>query len=262
MLYSAVALILLFFLTPMLLITLASLTTTEEIYQWPRPIVPSKFSFESIATFLGTHGIISSLMNSIIVALLTVALSLVIGAPAGYAIARFKFRGRGAFRVGILITRMFPIMILSIPLITLYIRLGIYDTLLGVSVIHTVLALPFVVLMTSAIFASIPIEMEEAAMILGCSRFKSFIKVALPMALPGLAAAAMFAFIVSWNEVFAATVLTLTNPTITAKVLTSLIAVAPLEFKFASGFLLLVPAVVYIFIVRRYLITTWGITIK
>ena len=124
--------------------------------------------------------------------------------------------------------------------------------------VELLLTLPFSVMVSASLFLSIPKELEEAAWTLGCTRSQAFLKVVLPLALPGLAATAIFAFITSWNEVFAASVLTLQNKTLTAFLL-SLLDESPLPFKFAGGFFLVVPALVFIFAVRRYLFTLWGI---
>ena len=160
-------------------------------------------------------------MRSVQVAVITLVISLAIGVPAGYAIARFAFRGADAFRLTIVSTRAFPIVILAIPLSVTFIRWGIDDSVLGVAIAHTALALPFAVLTTSSVFAGISEEYEEAAMTLGCSRLTAVWKVILPLALPGLAAAAIFVFIISWNDVFAASVLTLRHRTLPAQVLTA-----------------------------------------
>jgi multiple sugar transport system permease protein len=154
-------------------------------------------------------------------------------------------------------TRAFPIVILAVPLAVIFIRWGIDDTVQGVSLAHTALALPFVVLTTASVFAGVPAELEEAAQTLGCSRASAFVRVALPLALPGLAASAIFVFIVSWNEVFAASLLTLQHRTLPAEVLS-----APLNFRFAAGFFLLAPSVIVIVIIRRYLFTIWGRVVK
>ena len=122
-------------------------------------------------------------------------------------------------RLSVVATRAFPIVILSIPLAVIFIRWGIDDSIQGVAIAHTALALPFVVLTTASVFAGVSAELEEAAMTLGCSRATAFIRVALPLALPGLAASAIFVFIISWNEVFAASLLTLQNRTLPAEVL-------------------------------------------
>jgi multiple sugar transport system permease protein len=122
---------------------------------------------------------------------------------------------------------------------------------------HTALALPFTVLVTSSVFAGISEELEEAAMTLGCSRFSAVRRVVLPLALPGLAAAAIFTWIISWNEVFAASILTLRNRTLPAQVLVALTQ-SGLPFQFAGGFLLLAPALVVVFVIRKYLFDLWG----
>jgi multiple sugar transport system permease protein len=207
--------------------------------------------------FVNAYGVMPSLWNSILVALLTLGLTLAVGAPAGYAVARFVFRGKEAFRLGILITRMFPTALLGIPLIMTFINWGLYDTLIGVAFIHTAMALPFAVLITTGIFVGVSKELEEAAMTLGCSRLGAFVRVALPLALPGLAAAGMFTFIISWNEVFAASVLTVHNRTLPAHVLSSL-GTSPLYFRFAGGFFMIVPALIFMFLMRRYLFQMWG----
>jgi multiple sugar transport system permease protein len=161
----------------------------------------------------------------------------------------------------VLLTRAFPLAILALPLTVAFIQVGLYDTPLGVSLVHTALALPFAALVTSSLFVGIPRELEEAAWVFGCDRWQAFVKVVLPLALPGIAATAIFAFVISWNEVFAASVLTVRERTLTAYLL-SVLAESPLHFRFAGGFLLIVPSVLFIFVVRRYLFAMWGITTR
>jgi multiple sugar transport system permease protein len=187
--------------------------------------------------------------------------SILLGAPAGYALARFSFRGQSAFRLLVLLTRAFPLAILALPLTVIFIRVGLYDTPFGVSLVHTALALPFAALVTSALFMGIPREFEEAAWVFGCSRWQAFRKVVLPLALPGIAAAAIFAFVISWNEVFAASVLTVRERTLTAYLL-AVLSESPLHYRFAGGFILIVPSVLFIFAVRKYLFAMWGVSSK
>ncbi len=128
----------------------------------------------------------------------------------------------------------------------------------GLALVHTMLALPFSVLITFSLFSGIPIELEEAAWTLGCNRVQAFTKVVFPLILPGITASAVFAFVISWNEVFAASVLTIENRTLTAFLLQSL-DVSPMHLKFAGGFVLVMPALIFIFAVRKYLFSMWGI---
>lgn len=259
--YGAALLISAFILAPIYLIVILAFSPEEAIRQFPKDLIPTRFSLETLDFLINSTGTISATFNSVWVALITLVLSLGIGAPAGYALARFVFPGRDAFKVLILTTRAFPIVLLSIPLAVLFIRYGLYDTILAVALVHTALALPFTILVTSSIFVAVSRDLEEAAMTLGCSRASAFWRVVLPLALPGLAAAAIFTFVLSWNEVFAATILTLHNRTLPAHLLAQL-NTSPLEFKFAGGFFMVAPTLLFIFVIRRYLLNLWGRVVK
>jgi multiple sugar transport system permease protein len=259
--YATAAVLALFIIAPVYLIFVAATTPRERAFEYPRALVPTELSTDTIAFFINATDVLPSFWRSVQVAFLTLAIALLIGAPAGYAIARYAFRGRNAYRLMILSTRAFPIVILAIPLAVTYLRIGLDDTVLGVALMHTALALPFTVLITSSIFVSVPRELEEAAQTLGCSPAQAFLRVSLPLALPGLAAAAIFTWVLSWNDVFAASILTLRNPTLPAKILTALTQ-SPLYFQFAAGFVMLVPSIVVIFFIRRYLLGLWGRVVK
>jgi multiple sugar transport system permease protein len=251
----------LFVLAPLYVITIAAFSTEEDVYKYPKDLVPRNLSTDTLSFFIHFGGMTDALRRSVFVAVITLAISLAVGTPAGYALARFSFRGGDTVRLSVIATRAFPIVILSIPLAVIFIRWGIDDSVQGVALAHTALALPFVVLTTSSVFAGVPAELEEAAQTLGCSRASAFVRVALPLALPGLAASAIFVFIISWNEVFAASLLTLQHRTLPAEVLSAFEG-APLNFRFAAGFFLLAPSVVVILIIRRYLFTMWGRVVK
>ena len=246
-------------LVPIYLIGLGAFGGRAGVFKWPKSIWPVDVSLDAFLAFLKIEGVWQAALNSLIAAGLTMALSIALGLPAGYALARFSFRGADAFRLMLIMTRAFPLAILALPLTVIFIRLGLYDTPVGVALVHTALALPFAALITAGLFAGIPRELEEAAWVFGCSRLTAFRRVVLPLALPGIAAAAIFAFVISWNEVFAASVLTVTNRTLTAYLLTVL-AESPLHYRFAGGFVLIVPSVVFIFAVRKYLFAMWGVS--
>lgn len=248
-------------LLPIYLVALGAFGGRLAVFKWPKSIWPTDVSFAAMTTFLQVDGVAKAFGNSLAAAGLTVLLSVLLGAPAGYALARYQFFGQTPFRLLVLLTRAFPLAILALPLTVNFIRAGLYDTPLGVSLVHTVLALPFAVLVTQSLFMGIPREYEEAAWVFGCSRWQAFRKVVLPLAVPGLAATAIFAFVISWNEVFAASVLTVRERTLTAYLLTVL-AESPLHYRFAGGFLLIVPSVAFIFAVRKYLFAVWGVGSK
>jgi multiple sugar transport system permease protein len=245
-------------IVPIYLLALGALGGSDVVYTWPKPFWPLAWSAHSFASFLAIEGIWPAMLRSMEVAALCMIFSIALGAPAGYALARFAFRGANTYRLLILVTRAFPVGILALPLAVTYVRFGIYDTALGVALIHTALALPFAVLVTSSLFLGIPRELEEAAWVFGCSGVAAFRRVVLPLALPGVAATAIFAFVISWNEVFAASVLTVRHKTLTAFLL-SVLSESPLQAQFAGGLLLILPSVIFIFAVRRYLFAMWGI---
>ncbi|HEX9634969.1 MAG TPA: carbohydrate ABC transporter permease [Candidatus Limnocylindria bacterium] len=259
--YLAATLLALFILVPIYLIAISALTPRENAFDYPRQLIPAAISFDTVAFFLNASGVIDAFWRSVIVGLITLVLALAVGAPAGYAIARHAFRGRNAYRVVVLSTRAFPIVILAIPLAVTYLRWGIDDSIIGVALMHTALALPFTILITSSVFVSVPRELEEAAQTLGCNPLQAFLRVSLPLALPGLAAAAIFTWVISWNDVFAAVILTLQNPTLPAKILTALTQ-SPIYYQFAAGFVMLLPSLVVIFFIRRYLLGLWGRVVK
>ena len=254
---SAVVLLCAWVLVPLYFLLINTLSAPETVNSYPKPFIP-EFDLGSLTFFANFAGILTALKNSIIVAVMTMVMSIAIGAPAGYALSRFEFRGKELFRLLILLTRAFPLPLLALPLAVMFIRTGLDDTAFGLALVHTTLAIPFAVLITFSLFSGIPIELEEAAWTLGCTRFTAFTKVILPLILPGITASAIFAFVISWNEVFAAAVLTIENRTLTAFLLQNL-DTSPLHLKFAGGFILVVPALIFIFAVRKYLFAMWGI---
>ena len=259
--YLAAVVLALFIAVPIYLIFVSATTPDANVYDYPKSIVPAGLDTENIQAFVTAAGVVDAFWRSVMAGVVTVVLALGIGAPAGYALARYVFRGRDGYRLIVLSTRAFPIVILSIPLAVMYRNFGIYDTVWGVALMHTALALPFAVLITSSVFVSIPRELEEAAQTLGCSPTRAFLKVSLPLALPGLTAAAIFTWVLSWNDVFAAAVLTLRNPTLPARILTSLTQ-ASLPWQYAAAFVMLIPSLIVIFIIRRYLLGLWGRVVK
>jgi multiple sugar transport system permease protein len=255
--YAAAVLLALWVLAPIYLITITAFSPRQVVYGYPKDLIPNVFSSETMDFFVNAEGVLSALGRSVLVAVVTLVISTIIGAPAGYAISRFAFPGRDAYRLAILSTRAFPIVILSIPIAVTFIEWGIYDSIWAVALMHTALALPFTVLITASIFVSVPRDLEEAALTLGCTPATAFLKVVLPLALPGLAAASIFTFVLSWNEVFAAVILTLRERTLPALILSQLND-SPVPYRMAAAWFLMAPSLVFIFVIRRYLLGLWG----
>ena len=256
--YAVGIFIALWILLPIVFIGSMALTTPETVRAFPKGILPFiPFSFETMRFFLNSQGIIPGIINSIIVAVITLFLSTLIAAPAGYAMSRYIFPGRNFFRLSILAVRAFPIVILAIPLAVVFIDLNIFDSVYSLALMHTALTLPTTVLVIGSVFASIPYELEEAAKVFGCTPMQAFRHVVFPLVLPGIAASAIFTFVMSWNEVFAASVLTVQNRTLPAQVL-AVLGQSSEPYQFAGGFFMLIPSLIFIFLIRRYLFNMWG----
>ena len=152
--------------------------------------------------------LLQNAQNSLAVALASTAVGLLFGVPAAYALARFRFRGQTALLLGILSTRMIPPVAFIIPYFVIFNRLGLTDTRTGLVIVNLTIILGFCIWLMRSYFAEIPTELEEAALIDGCSRLQLFRLIVLPLSLPGLATTAIFSFIFSWNEFLYAMVLT------------------------------------------------------
>ena len=254
--YGCAILITLFMLLPIYLILLAAFSSRAAIFDYPHPLLPQSISLDSMAFFLSSHGVVPALLRSLLVGAMTVVLSLLLGCPAGYAIARYSFRGRDLAQLLLVNTRAFPLPVLAIPLLVTFIQWHLYDTVVSVAFLHTAMSLPFTVLLSSSVFLRVPVELEEAAMVMGTSKIGAVLRVVLPNSIPGLAAAALFAFVLSWNEVFAAAVLTSQSTTLPAQLVQAL-SNSPLPFKYAGGLALTIPAFVFIFFMRPYLFSAF-----
>jgi multiple sugar transport system permease protein len=250
-----------FMVLPMYLIALAAFSSRASLNQFPKTFLPTHVSTQTLGSFLGATGVVPSFLNSVVVGLVTLVLSLLIGTPAGYAIARHVFAGRDAYQLFLLFTRALPVVVLSVPLAEMFLRAGLSDSIMAVALLHTAFAMPTTVLITASIFTVVPRDVEEAALVFGCTRAGAFWRAVVPLALPGIAASSVFTFILSWNEVLGAAVLTLTNRTLPAQVLASL-QYSPLAYRFAGGFALVVPALIFVFLMRRYLVNMWGTTLR
>lgn len=261
LLHALCLLVSLFMALPIYLSALAALATRQSLNEFPLDFLPVNFSTETMGFFLSTTGVIPGFVNSLIVGLMTLVLSLLIGTPAGYAVARYAFRGRDTYQLFLLFTRALPIVVLSVPLAQLYLSVQLYDSNIAVALLHAALALPTTILITASVFVSVPRDVEEAGKIFGCTPLQAFLRIVMPLALPGVAAASIFTFVLSWNEVLGATILTLNRRTLPAQVLTTL-SDSPLAYRFAGGFALVVPALLFIAVMRKYLLNMWGTTLR
>lgn len=201
----------------------------------------------------------SGLKNSIIVALMTILISLSIGSLAGYAIARYDFKFKEQINVGLLIVRMFPVVGISIPMAVMLIKFGLFDRLLGLAILYSVPNIALTAWITSSIFIGISKELEEASMIFGATRFQTFMKITMPMAFPALAASSMYAFLAAWNDTISALILTNENQTLALVVYKAIGTTSNgIQYAAAGSIILILPALVFTFIIRKYIGQMWG----
>jgi multiple sugar transport system permease protein len=198
-----------------------------------------------------------SFANSAIVAIGVVWLTLAVATVASYAMGRLRFRGSATLAYGFLATRTVPLIILIVPLYVMLGKLSLLNSLGGLIVAEAGLFLPYAIWILLGHFAAIPVEMEEAALIDGCSRLGALWRVVLPLAAPGLAACGVIVFLLSWNELLVPLILVSTQEGMTLPVLiSSFVTVRYLSYTLlnAAGLLALVPTLVLALLVQRYIV--------
>jgi multiple sugar transport system permease protein len=200
-----------------------------------------------------------ALKNSIIVALLTILISLSLGSIAGFAMARYTFRFKEKINLGILIVRMFPAVGISIPMAKQLIRFGLFDTQIGLALLYSVPNIALTAWITSGIFMGINRELEEASLIFGASAVRTFFRITLPLAFPAMAASSMYAFNTAWNDTISALILTNRNQTLSLVVYKAIGTTSSgIQYAAAGSIILILPALVFTFIIRRYISQMWG----
>ena len=205
---------------PIVLSALASIKTAADASAIPPHYLPRVLSLENYAKVVGFQaGLATYVGNSALVAAMTIAACLALAAPAGYGLARFAMRGKEIAFLILLAPIMIPYQAILTPLYLDFARVGLVNTHIGLAIVHTLLQLPFSIFLMRASFEAIPQEIEEAAVIDGCSTWQRLTRVFLPLAVPGLVTVALFAFINSWNEFLAALIFMNRNTSFTVPIL-------------------------------------------
>jgi multiple sugar transport system permease protein len=177
-----------------------ALRPSTELFQFPPKWLPTTWAWQNFADVWTAVPLLRYLLNSLLVAGVATAANMAFAIPAGYALARLRFPGKRLFRQVLLITQMFSPVVLVIGLFRFMSQLHLIDTSMSLIITYAALSLAFSVWFLAGYFESVPIEIEEAAMMDGCSRIGALIRVVLPMSKPALVAGLVFAFIWCWNE--------------------------------------------------------------
>ena len=188
-----------------------SVKTSQEINSLTPQFWPHHMSLRGFREVLGDPIFRDDLLNSLIITLTTVVISLIIGFFGALAIARFRFSGRKVFVVAVLIVQMIPLTALTIPMSLLLDSAQLKNTLTGVVIVYLMFTMPFTVWTLRTFIANIPRELDEAALIDGCNRWQVFYKIILPLVGPGLVATGVYGWVLAWNEFVLANTLLLDN---------------------------------------------------
>ena len=205
--YVALAFYILFLGFPLLWLISASLKSSGELNSLTVSLIPQDFHWENYSQALSRQGLVRSAWNSAIVAVVSTALVIVIALPASYVLARLRGKIRAAGVGWILVSQVFPVILIILPLFLILRTVGLTDSLVGLTLVHTTYTLPFALWMMQGYVSAIPVDLEEAGSMDGASRFTVLRRIVFPLLMPGVVATAMFSFVSSWNEFFFALVL-------------------------------------------------------
>jgi multiple sugar transport system permease protein len=253
----AILLYLVFALFPLYWLLKIAVTPDKLLYSEGVKLWPSDFTWLNFELVFTQSEFPTFFINSAIVSSATAVITTVIAAAAGYAFCRFKFRGKLIISGLLLITQMFPLVMVLAPIYKIMAPLGLTNSLLGLVIIYTAFNVPFAVFLMQSFFDSIPRDLEESAMVEGCTRFTALYKVIVPLTLPGLAATLGFVFTAAWSEMLFALMLISDSSVSTFPVgLLNFVSKFAVQWgqMMAAGVLALIPACIFFVFIQRYLV--------
>lgn len=251
-------LVLLWTLFPIFWLLLTSLKSAADAFVYPPKLIftPTLDAYRNILSDQTGANWPRFWLNSTIVALVSTLIALLIGLPAAYGLTRFHLKNARATLFGILSVRFMPPIVIVIPLLFMMRSLNLVNSVLGLSLIHAVFALPFVIWIMIGFFAGLPRDLADSALVDGTTEFGALIRIILPIARPGLVAAALFAMLLSWNEFPIALVLTGEEAKTIPVAATTLIADRTIHWDrvAATGMLAIIPTIIFAAFIQRHLI--------
>ncbi len=205
--YTVLCLFSIFALYPILRVFAISIRPGDRLLSKSLAIIPENASLNTYIHLFTEEPFLRWMLNSITVSGLVTFVAVTLAATAGYAFSRYKFKGRDAAMISLITTQMFPATMLLLPMFILLIKINAYDNYIGLVIAYTATALPFTIWQMKGYYDTIPYSLEEAARIDGCSEFKIFWQIVLPLAAPALVITALFAFMTAWSEYLVAAVI-------------------------------------------------------
>jgi multiple sugar transport system permease protein len=255
--YAVLLILTTFCIFPLLWTLLTSLKYEADIVTQTMQYIPKRITFENYVTIWTQSGFPTLVFNSFVVTATTVVLCLITGTLAAYSFSRFHYPGRGALMLGYLVIRMFPAVLMIIPLFILMRGVGLLDSRFGLALAYTSFLLPLFVWMLKGFFDAAPKELESAARIDGCSRLGAMIRIVLPLARNGLVATSVFVAIAAWNEFLFALMLTTSQGSRTWPVGLQLMVgefQLPWGVLAAGGIISIIPVMILFAIVQRTMV--------
>jgi multiple sugar transport system permease protein len=205
--YGLLILAIIIVFLPLAWMLTVSVRPNLEVMKMPPSWIPQVFTLEGYAKIFSNPRYLLVFLNTTVVSLIVTAISLFLGAMAAYALARFKFAGQRTVLMFLITTQMFPLVLLCIPYFRIFITLGLYDTRTSLVIVYLTFTLPFCILMLRSYFMNIPRDIEEAAMVDGCTRLGAVFRTLVPMSYPAFIGAGLYTFLLAWNEFLFAVVL-------------------------------------------------------
>ncbi len=254
--FLPLALILLFALGPYIWGFVSSITPEGEMYVEGLRYFPRNPTGENYARLFVKIDFVDNLADSFLVATFSMLFGLAFSVTASYSFSRFRFRGRRFLLFQFLVINMFPVVLLLIPLFVIFSRLGIMDTYLSLVLAYATFTIPFSTWMMTSFFNAIPYQLDESAMIDGCSRFGALVRVVFPVAMPGIAATGIYIFITAWNEFVFASVLTSRDVRTIPIALQNMVGQYQIAWGLltAGGVVSAIPVIVLFFFIQKQLI--------
>ncbi|WP_409291315.1 carbohydrate ABC transporter permease [Peribacillus sp. SCS-37] len=254
---AATCLLALLFLGPYLYLLLTSLKPSTEAVTVPPTLWPSKFSFENYRKMFEYLPIGKYFFNSLITAGISTILSVFFGAMAAYGISRFSSITGSYFLLFTLVIRMVPMISIAIPMYMIVKSMGLIDTHVALILVYTSLNVPFAIWLMIGFFDSIPKEFDEAARVDGCSWIGAFIRIILPVSLPGLATTAIFTFMLAWNDFLFSLLMTSTNAKTATVGISEFLTAYNLDLgpMTAAAISFSLPVMIFSFFVQRHIVS-------
>jgi multiple sugar transport system permease protein len=255
--YAALLAYLTFALFPLYWLLKIAITPDQLIFSEGTTLWPSSLTLDNFRTVLFQTDFLYYFGNSLYVSLGTAATTTLIAAGAGYAFSRFDFGGKKIIIAIMLVTQMFPLLMIIAPIYKMVASLGLLNSLTSLIVVYTAFNIPFATFLMQSFFDGIPKDLEEAAMMDGCSRFQALRKVIFPLTLPGLGATLGFVFTAAWSELLFALMLISKNEAMTFPVgLLTFVSKFSVDWgqMMAAGVLALIPSCLFFIFIQRYLV--------